>query len=209
MAVHAVCKPPPFLFNQLLDTMHLSTAHPASKRHAGGTHVHYTLWLHEVWQSSWLPWWSYSIPLSKSPSCSSLPPSWTGTMTFVTWFWLPHVCVCTNKWIGQRGRLSLRHQRHSVVGVLTIQRAQSNWLPALPSVVSDKRSTSDGRHLIFRKALSEERPQSIGGESCHVTEAQMEQEKKEIGEKCYTTNAHLQKVWGGLIKRDRKRKSCT
>lgn len=67
--------------------------------------------------------------------------------------------------LGHRGRLSLRHQRHSVVGVLTIQRAQSDWLPALPSVVSAKGSRADGRHLTLRKAVSEERPQSIGGES--------------------------------------------
>ncbi|XP_030004904.1 protein piccolo isoform X4 [Sphaeramia orbicularis] len=67
----------------------------------------------------------------------------------------------------QRGRLSLRHQRHSVVGVLTIQRTQSDWLPALPSVVSAKRNTADGRHLTLRKALSEERPQSIGARSSY------------------------------------------
>ncbi|XP_045927914.1 protein piccolo [Micropterus dolomieu] len=67
----------------------------------------------------------------------------------------------------QRGRLSLRHQRHSVVGVLTIQRAQSDWLPALPSVVSAKGSRADGRHLTLRKAVSEERPQSIGARSSH------------------------------------------
>ncbi|XP_074554346.1 protein piccolo isoform X4 [Halichoeres trimaculatus] len=68
---------------------------------------------------------------------------------------------------GQRGRLSLRHQRHSVVGVLTIQRAQSDWLPALPSssFVSAKGSRADGRHLTLRKAVSEERPQSIGARS--------------------------------------------
>ncbi|XP_029969147.1 protein piccolo isoform X2 [Salarias fasciatus] len=68
---------------------------------------------------------------------------------------------------GQRGRLSLRHQRHSVVGVLTIQRAQSDWLPALPSVVWAKGSRADGRHLTLRKAVSEERPQSIGARSSY------------------------------------------
>uniref|UniRef100_A0A3Q0R3J2 Uncharacterized protein n=1 Tax=Amphilophus citrinellus TaxID=61819 RepID=A0A3Q0R3J2_AMPCI len=46
--------------------------------------------------------------------------------------------------------------------VLTIQRAQSDWLPALPSVVSAKGSRADGRHLTLRKAVSEERPQSTG-----------------------------------------------
>ncbi|TKS90813.1 Protein piccolo [Collichthys lucidus] len=66
-----------------------------------------------------------------------------------------------------RGRLSLRHQRHSVVGVLTIQRAQSDWLPALPSIVSAKGSRADGRHLTLRKAVSEERPQSIGARSSY------------------------------------------
>ncbi|KAM9328055.1 protein piccolo [Pholidichthys leucotaenia] len=68
---------------------------------------------------------------------------------------------------GQRGRLSLRHQRHSVVGVLTIQRAQSDWLPALPSVISAKGSRADGRHLTLRKAVSEERPHSIGAQSSY------------------------------------------
>uniref|UniRef100_UPI0037E966CD protein piccolo n=1 Tax=Semicossyphus pulcher TaxID=241346 RepID=UPI0037E966CD len=68
----------------------------------------------------------------------------------------------------QRGRLSLRHQRHSVVGVLTIQRAQSDWLPALPSsVVSANGSRAAGRHLTLRKAVSEERPQSIGARSSY------------------------------------------
>ncbi|XP_054862679.1 protein piccolo isoform X3 [Amphiprion ocellaris] len=67
----------------------------------------------------------------------------------------------------QRGRLTLRHQRHSVVGVLTIQRAQSDWLPALPSVVSTKGSRTDGRLLTLRKAVSEERPQSIGARSSY------------------------------------------
>ncbi|XP_041637291.1 protein piccolo [Cheilinus undulatus] len=68
---------------------------------------------------------------------------------------------------GHRGRLSLRHQRHSVVGVLTIQRAQSDWLPALPSssAASAKGSRAEGRHLTLRKAVSEERPQSIGARS--------------------------------------------
>ncbi|KAK2859013.1 hypothetical protein Q5P01_003633 [Channa striata] len=67
----------------------------------------------------------------------------------------------------QRGHFSLRHQRHSVVGVLTIQRAQSDWLPALPSVVSAKGSRADGRHLTLRKAVSEERPQSTGARSSY------------------------------------------
>ncbi|XP_069375658.1 protein piccolo isoform X3 [Paralichthys olivaceus] len=67
----------------------------------------------------------------------------------------------------QRGRLSLRHQRHSVVGVLTIQRAQSDWLPALPSAVSATGGRADGRHLTLRKAMSEERPQSTGARSSY------------------------------------------
>ncbi|XP_028255350.1 protein piccolo [Parambassis ranga] len=65
----------------------------------------------------------------------------------------------------QRGRLSLRHQRHSVEGVLTIQRVQSDWLPALPSFVSAKGSRADGRHATLRKTMSEERPQSTGARS--------------------------------------------
>ncbi|XP_034433907.1 protein piccolo isoform X2 [Hippoglossus hippoglossus] len=65
----------------------------------------------------------------------------------------------------QRGRLSLRHQRHSVVGVLTIQRAQSDWLPALPSAMSATGGRAEGRRLTLRKAMSEERPQSTGARS--------------------------------------------
>ncbi|KAJ4924532.1 hypothetical protein JOQ06_003488 [Pogonophryne albipinna] len=68
---------------------------------------------------------------------------------------------------GQRGRLSLRQQRHSVAGVLTIQTAQSDWLPALPAVVSANGSRADGRHLTLGKAVSEERPQSIGARSSY------------------------------------------
>ncbi|XP_056133056.1 protein piccolo [Lampris incognitus] len=68
---------------------------------------------------------------------------------------------------GQQGRLSLRHHRHSIVGVLTIQRAQSDWLPALPSVASAKGNRADGRHLTLRKAMSEERPQTSGARSSH------------------------------------------
>ncbi|XP_028427092.1 protein piccolo [Perca flavescens] len=67
----------------------------------------------------------------------------------------------------QIGRLSLKYQRHSVVGVLTIQRAQSDWLPALPSAVSAKGSRADGRHLTLRKAVSEERPQRTGARSSY------------------------------------------
>ncbi|XP_037098494.1 protein piccolo isoform X7 [Syngnathus acus] len=48
------------------------------------------------------------------------------------------------------------HQRHSVVGVLTIQRGQSDYLPALPSLADGSRT--EGRHLTLRKAVSEERP---------------------------------------------------
>lgn len=55
------------------------------------------------------------------------------------------------------------HQRHSVVGVLTIHRAQSDWLAGPPSAPPGSRA--DGRHLTLRKAVSEERPQSTGGES--------------------------------------------
>ncbi|KAF4079767.1 hypothetical protein AMELA_G00182040 [Ameiurus melas] len=50
----------------------------------------------------------------------------------------------------QTGCLSLRQQRHSVAGVLTIQRA----LPDTPG-----NEITDGRHLTLRKAMSEERPQ--------------------------------------------------
>ncbi|XP_072311181.1 protein piccolo [Eucyclogobius newberryi] len=66
---------------------------------------------------------------------------------------------------GHRGRFSLKPQRHSVVGVLTIQRAQSDWLPTLPPVAL--RRPPDGRHLTLRKAWSEERPQSSGVRSAY------------------------------------------
>uniref|UniRef100_A0A8K9UVR6 Protein piccolo n=1 Tax=Oncorhynchus mykiss TaxID=8022 RepID=A0A8K9UVR6_ONCMY len=66
----------------------------------------------------------------------------------------------------QRGRLSLRHHRHTIVGVLTIQKAQSDSLPAPPGpAASATGSQADSRHLTFRKAMSEERPQREGGES--------------------------------------------
>ncbi|XP_043092610.1 protein piccolo isoform X3 [Puntigrus tetrazona] len=53
----------------------------------------------------------------------------------------------------QNGRLDQRHHRHSVVGVLTIQRAPSE---------SPANEIPDGRHLTLRKAMSEERPQPDG-----------------------------------------------
>ncbi|XP_071188312.1 protein piccolo isoform X3 [Salvelinus alpinus] len=65
----------------------------------------------------------------------------------------------------QRGRLSLRHHRHTIVGVLTIQKAQSDSLPAPPGpAASANRSQADGRHMTFRKAMSEERPQREGAQ---------------------------------------------
>ncbi|XP_017567690.1 protein piccolo isoform X2 [Pygocentrus nattereri] len=54
----------------------------------------------------------------------------------------------------QNGRLSLRHHRHSVVGVLTIKKAAANEI-------------TDGRHLTLRKAMSEERPQLDGASRSH------------------------------------------
>ncbi|XP_061768182.1 protein piccolo [Nerophis ophidion] len=50
------------------------------------------------------------------------------------------------------------HHRHSVEGVLTIQRAQSDWLPALPSLAPANGSRADSRPPTLRKAVSEERP---------------------------------------------------
>ncbi|XP_061920846.1 protein piccolo isoform X2 [Entelurus aequoreus] len=50
------------------------------------------------------------------------------------------------------------HQRHSVEGVLTIQRAQSDWLPALPLLAPNNGTRADGRPPTLRKAVSEERP---------------------------------------------------
>ncbi|RXN19697.1 piccolo-like isoform X3 [Labeo rohita] len=56
----------------------------------------------------------------------------------------------------QNGRLDPRHHRHSVVGVLTIQRTPSE---------SPANEIPDGRHLTLRKAMSEERPQPDGGKT--------------------------------------------
>ncbi|XP_016123685.1 protein piccolo isoform X3 [Sinocyclocheilus grahami] len=53
----------------------------------------------------------------------------------------------------QNGCLDPRHHRHSVVGVLTIQRAPSE---------SPSNEIPDSRHLTLRKAMSEERPQPDG-----------------------------------------------
>ncbi|XP_073803184.1 protein piccolo isoform X4 [Danio rerio] len=58
----------------------------------------------------------------------------------------------------QNGGLDPRHHRHSVVGVLTIQRAPSE---------SPAHEVPDGRHLTLRKALSEERPQPDGASRSH------------------------------------------
>ncbi|ROI15349.1 Protein piccolo [Anabarilius grahami] len=58
----------------------------------------------------------------------------------------------------QNGRLDPRHHRHSVVGVLTIQRAPSE---------SPASEIPDGRHLTLRKAMSEERPQPDGASRSH------------------------------------------
>lgn len=68
------------------------------------------------------------------------------------------------------------HQRHSVVGVLTLHRAQSDWLPASPAAPPGSRA--EGRHLTLRKAVSEERPQkSSGGESASSAERSHENER--------------------------------
>ncbi|XP_016298557.1 protein piccolo-like [Sinocyclocheilus anshuiensis] len=58
----------------------------------------------------------------------------------------------------QIGHLDPRHHRHSVVGVLTIQRAPSE---------SPANEIPDGRHLTLRKAMSEERPQPDGASRSH------------------------------------------
>ncbi|XP_034145869.1 protein piccolo isoform X2 [Esox lucius] len=68
----------------------------------------------------------------------------------------------------QKRRLSLRHHRHSIVGVLTIQRAQSDSLPAPPGTApSANGGRADGRHLTLRKAMSEERPRMEGARTGH------------------------------------------
>ncbi|XP_051547659.1 protein piccolo [Myxocyprinus asiaticus] len=56
------------------------------------------------------------------------------------------------------GRLDLRHHRHSVAGVLTIQRAPSE---------SPANEIPDYHHLTLRKAMSEERPQPDGVSRSH------------------------------------------
>ncbi|GAA6079490.1 protein piccolo isoform X1 [Tachysurus ichikawai] len=53
-------------------------------------------------------------------------------------------------YLAQTGCLSLRQQRHSVAGVLTLQTALSN---------TPGNEITDVRHLTLRKAMSEERPQ--------------------------------------------------
>ncbi|XP_059361033.1 protein piccolo [Carassius carassius] len=58
----------------------------------------------------------------------------------------------------QNGRLNPRHHRHSVVGVLTIQRAPSE---------SPANEIPDSRHLTLRKAMSEETPQPDGASRSH------------------------------------------
>ncbi|XP_042604524.1 protein piccolo isoform X3 [Cyprinus carpio] len=58
----------------------------------------------------------------------------------------------------QNVRLNPKHHRHSVVGVLTIQRAPSE---------SPANEIPDGRHLTLRKAMSEERPQPDGASRSH------------------------------------------
>lgn len=81
---------------------------------------------------------SYSESPSRPPSPLPWPPPHCG------WHMTP----------AQTGRLDTRQHRHSVPGVLTIQRAPSETIE-IPA----------GRHLTLRKALSEERPQPDGGES--------------------------------------------
>ncbi|XP_051545001.1 protein piccolo-like [Myxocyprinus asiaticus] len=58
----------------------------------------------------------------------------------------------------QNGRLDPRHHRHSVIGVLTIQRAPSK---------SQANEIPEGRRLTLRKAMSEERPQPVGVSRSH------------------------------------------
>ncbi|XP_077565332.1 protein piccolo [Stigmatopora nigra] len=57
---------------------------------------------------------------------------------------------------GKEGKKQSRRQRHSVVGVLTIQRSQPDWLPTLLSRANGSRS--DAHPSTLRKAMSEERP---------------------------------------------------
>lgn len=165
-------------------TMHsgLMLRTPLVRDTRGRVNVHCALWLHVILSQA--DYHDEDELHSESPSCSSLLTPWTA----MPW---PFVSCCwpckMQTHPGQRSQLSLRHQRHSVVGVLTIQRPQSDWLPALPSTLSAKGSRADGRLLSLRKAMSEERPQSIGGESlpqespllCRVTEAMREQGEKE------------------------------
>lgn len=178
LAVHAFTPPP--LWTHNATQLMLST--PLIEDTRERVNVHCTLWLHVILNQA--DYHDEDELRSESPSCSFLLTSWTA----VPW---PFVSCCwpckTQTHPGQRSHFSLRHQRHSVVGVLTIQRAQSDWLPALPSTMTANASRADGRLLSLRKAMSEERPQSIGGESlpqefpllCRVTEAMMEQGEKE------------------------------
>ncbi|KAJ8007211.1 hypothetical protein DPEC_G00115180, partial [Dallia pectoralis] len=68
----------------------------------------------------------------------------------------------------QKRRPSPRHHRHSIAGVLTVQRAQCDSLLAPPGTApSANGSRADGRHLAFRKAVSEERPLMEGARTGH------------------------------------------
>lgn len=106
------------------------------------------------------------LPASPSPVCAAVDPLPTPWSTPGD----PRTAP------GRRGLLSLMHQRHSVVGVLTIHRPQSDGPPAPPSdpprappwTLPGNRV--DGRHLTLRKAVSEERPRSSGGESASSLE---------------------------------------
>lgn len=162
-------------------------SHPASTLSASLAGLHCTsvdavspsqagpraLWLHVTLTYS-KSWWcpccdEFILWVSISPPFSPLQTSPPSRPPPRGWYMAP----------AQNGRLDPRHHRHSVVGVLTIQRAPSE---------SPASEIPDGRHLTLRKAMSEERPQPDGGESCLVW-LPMTARERERG--CWVTNAHL------------------
>ncbi|KAB5542027.1 hypothetical protein PHYPO_G00086720 [Pangasianodon hypophthalmus] len=132
-------------------TMHLSgRATPPTCPLSQGGH---TLWLHVTIKYSKklvvsMLYRVHTLSLHLvALSLTSLEPF---LVPFPPMFWVFLRDLTPQPYPAQTGCLSLRQHRHSVAGVLTIQRALSN---------APGNEITDGRHLTLRKAMSEERPQ--------------------------------------------------